>query len=205
MCSKFIYNQTGFNFNEWPEYDPNCALYTEDYMNVCARECIRLTIYRYTSNTNTFAFSESPFFVFSGDSETEKVFEEFSQMKNITCSAQGVPPPVLTWDYATQYYVIRSNNRLISNVTRFKDDNGSWTIRATIYFQVVERSDDRVYICDASNIAGSANRTYTVSVSSDFMDWKLTLLITGGATLSLLGLLAIPLTYILYRLQKKVQ
>lgn len=113
------------------------------------------------------------------------MFEEYSQMKNITCSAQGFPPPILTWDYATQDYIIKSNSRLFSNVTRFTDADGNWTISTTLYFRVVERSDDRVYICDASNIAGSANRTYTVSVISESTDWKLTLLISGGSTLSL--------------------
>jgi hypothetical protein len=79
-------------------------------------------------------------------------------------------------------------------------------MQAIITFSTVFLSDKRMYFCNASNIAGSASLIYTVNVIPSVEDSSLSqaLIIGGGTFLSLLGLIAIPATYLIYRLRKQV-
>lgn len=122
-----------------------------------------------------------------------------------TLPASGRPPPNLECDSETMNYIATSGGRIQEDRGNQTEGNGTIWYRLTLTH--VDLLDERVYRCDASNIAGSDNQTITVSVEpapEPKSDWKQALLIGGGSTLGLLGLIAIPVTYILYRMRKKV-
>lgn len=147
--------------------------------------------------------TEAPYF--GVNAETEKVFFEFDEFEEILCSAYGYPPPDLYWDVLTYNYIEESGERLFLNLTTSKDLNGNWTIALMLTFKRVLKTDEREFICHSQNIVDSFAQSYTVTVLTDGSPTgRANLLIGGSFALGLLGLIAIPVTYLMYRMKRKV-
>ncbi|OXA54086.1 Fibroblast growth factor receptor 3 [Folsomia candida] len=179
-CSKYIFAQK--TFTEWPEFAQLCENVDKHYLVNC---------------------SVPPFFTSDTEDETNKVFKEFDENKNITCSAVGYPPPELSWDFATLNHILNSGRRLRESKTVQKISDGNWTVQSTIIFNEVRTKDDAEYICVAENSASSKTLRYIVTVVPSEQGWKETLIIGGSLTLGLLGLLAIPAMYLIYKMRAK--
>lgn len=156
------------------------------------------------TSTKFVSIAVPPFFTSDTEDETNKVFKEFDENKNITCSAVGYPPPELSWDFATLNHILNSGRRLRESKTVQKISDGNWTVQSTIIFNEVRTKDDAEYICVAENSASSKTLRYIVTVVPSEQGWKETLIIGGSLTLGLLGLLAIPAMYLIYKMRAKV-
>lgn len=116
----------------------------------------------------------------------------------------GYPPPELSWDNATFMHISNAMGRLEVSTTAQQISDGNWTMQSTIIFNEIYINDDGEYFCVAENSVGSKTLRYSVTVISSEPSLKQALILGASFTLGLLGLLAVPTTYLIYTMRAKV-
>jgi hypothetical protein len=102
------------------------------------------------------------------------VYKRFGESVSLECTSKGVPPPELTWrkvnDF-TNYCTVHRKNLYKSWFCNFKDGSplrprsGIVLADSLMIINELQATDEGLYECEASNIAGSRNHMMRLHVT----------------------------------------